>query len=168
MQRDAARLRRLFTAIGISLSLAGAVSGFLSVRELWWAARSVHWPEVAGTVIESRSGTAGRGRQHGAWKELTYRYEAGGRQYEGGQVTMGDVMDRDAILDLPRAYPPGSTVTVRHDPARPSRAVLEPGVSSAHWAGLFLPTILTLMGGAFLAGGRFGRCGDCGCEKLSC
>lgn len=104
---------------------------------------SVAWPEARGTVIRSevvreRATRRRNGTNRVAYRdraEIRYRYEVDGVAYEGDRVRVVDYASRrnrlrlsDPAADTAQRYPLGAEVTVRHAPADPARALLEPGL----------------------------------------
>jgi hypothetical protein len=82
---------------------------------------------------------------------LTYEYTVGGHRYTGGRLDYaGGGGGRDAGRVLAR-YRPGAAVTVRYDPRRPERAVLEPGVGVGNYVRLLVAVVVLLWGVVALA-----------------
>lgn len=127
----------IFAAVSVVSVFIGAMglvtlsTGFLNVLA---ATRTRRWPRVAGTVLSSqvelklgpppREATLFKAR-------VTYRYTVEGAELQGSQITFDEVETelRSAAEELVSRYRVGTTVQVSHDPADPSKAVLEPGVS---------------------------------------
>lgn len=115
------------TAVGFVLAgLAALAATVFAVRatqarlEEAWA--SAGWPTVEGTVVETRTT-----RKTGT--HVRYRYEVAGREYESDRVRLVEKLWADGRSEVAARYPEGKRVPVAYDPARPERAVLEPGTS---------------------------------------
>ena len=106
----------LFCGAFILFGMIGAVSLYSDVRA---GAMSLTWPAAEGEITYSV-----RRRGKSRLKRLEYRYAVDGVEYAGTEA---------AFLRLPyvapthEIYRTGQRVAVRHDPADPARAVLEPG-----------------------------------------
>ena len=122
------------------------------------AAASTGWPRAPGMItgsrVDRRVTTTRRGDEVISYAPLvTARYIVAGRPWRTSAVrfdylTSGS--EANAVADVER-YEKGDAVTVRHDPADPGRAVLEPGVvrPDALWYGagaaLAVATLLALL-----------------------
>lgn len=81
---------------------------------------------------------------------LRYRYEVGGRTYEGSRLRFGDMRHASerAAQAVAERYAPGSTVEIRHDPADPAKATVEaekPGIWKIVFGAIFLVVAAFLM-----------------------
>lgn len=115
--------------IGLAVVLV-AVDIYLVVWLLrsWLHARaSQRWRTTPGRIVSATRKEL-RGRPPQYLTRVSYAYTVDGREYESGSIRFADQgsfndAEAQAILDR---YKPGTEVTVHYDPARPSRAVLEP------------------------------------------
>jgi hypothetical protein len=86
------------------------------------------WLPVQGRITSSRMAT----RRSGVGEDATiinipavaYSFSVGGRSYQGGRLSIGDISGPFAEEALAR-YPVGAAVTVYYDPADPENCVLE-------------------------------------------
>ena len=127
--------RLILAAMPIGFLALGLIILAFSV-DAWQTGRnSQHWPSVQGTVLSGeitikllKFGTEYEPR-------LAYRYVVAGEIYVGTVGRTGGFGYRDRAQAEAKlaAYPVGSTVTVRFNPARPSHSVLEPGIGSSWW-----------------------------------
>jgi len=95
------------------------------------AKESETWPTVDGTVlrseVKSRIVRTKQTRSTTYTPAVTYRYAVGGSAYESSVIRFSDLSTANWRLaeDIVAKYPQGNTVSVRYDPASPSRATLE-------------------------------------------
>ena len=107
------------------------------------------WPTTQGVVTRSRvysntervrvNGRRGMQTETRAKSTLVfaYRYAVNGRQYDGQKISYeARGVSRHEVLAAP--YSVGERVVVRYDPRRPSRSVLQPGVSRANFTLIWL------------------------------
>jgi hypothetical protein len=105
-------------------------AAFNAARIRWNEARacaSGAWPTVPGKVEWSRIERTPRGHTTYFRLVIDYRYEVGGRDYEGDTVQFGPprVTGQGLIERLADKYTAGAQVTVHYDPDDPRNAVLE-------------------------------------------
>lgn len=115
--------------IGLVVVLVG-VDIYLAVWLLrsWLQARaSVQWRTAPGRIVSATRKEL-RGRPPQYLTRVAYAYTVDGREYQGDAIRFADQGSFNAAeaQDILDRYKPGSEVTVHYDPARPSRAVLEP------------------------------------------
>lgn len=127
---------RVLAGILVLIGVALATGDVNSVRHGLAAA---DWPTVTGQ-LDVRHGVSTRTRH------FRFDYEVAGERYRG----------QDAAFLAPPMYRPGrhwepGPVTVHYDPDRPSRAVLEPGVSWLGFAWSLLAPIALIAAGAWIA-----------------
>jgi len=148
----------LLTLITWIAVILGAVGLGVLAWGLWRvlvAARTRSWPTVPGTIVSSRvtqraapvveqpdaPGRPRRPMPDTLYKaEVIYRYGVEGRTYEAANVTLENLETsaEGYARGIVERYRQGAPVTVSYDPARPERAVLEPGAHSTSW---LLPAI---------------------------
>ena len=112
----------------------GAVAALwlgVAVRSLVLARASRGWPTTEGRLLDAElgAGTLVRGRVTPFHALLVrYEYRVAGTNYRGERLAFGwrPLLAQRARMRQLRA---GRSVTVAYDPARPQRAVLDPGVS---------------------------------------
>jgi len=114
------------------LDLIGACVVVVGLAIMMQSARSREWPTAEGRVLWSGIDTI-KGDESTTYRAAArYTYTVNDVRYEGGRVSFdigGGAWDH-AAKDAAR-YAPGTTVTVYYNPSKPSRAVLEPGMSMA-------------------------------------
>jgi Protein of unknown function (DUF3592) len=147
----------------------------IGIRNVVRASGSSSWPKVPGIVAQSESGTEGvfNDREPLTRRDylqdgyaimyvarLRFAYSVNGQNYSTDKLHFGQTVSSgdssEAQLRLFK-YPLGSAVTVSYDPANPSTAAVEPGltrdlfyVPGAAFA-LMIPAIMGLL---FLYGAR--------------
>ena len=114
------------------MTLAALIFGFREAKNFAKALSSAQWPMIQGKVLSSESGWAGTGKGRHSWMRIRYAYAAEGANWVGGNVTIGNTMERYAIQAVPQTYPAGSAVEVRYRPGSPADSVLEAGVNATH------------------------------------
>ena len=120
------------TALAAFGLLWAAAFGFAHVRAVGKAKAAESWPVAAGTVIGSEvreEESSDRDGGSTTWYNpvVRYRYSVGGREIEGTRLRYGNPRSasrKKAVAAL-LPYAPGSTITVRYDPANPEESVLE-------------------------------------------
>lgn len=143
------------TSIGpIFLSGAGlaALWGGFELRDR--ARRMAAWPSVRGRVTGSTL-VADRTRMEDGslayYPEISYEYVVAGREYRGQRRSLinvgGSGPNRGVGQRVLARYPVGADVTVFHDPANPSDAILERPDPTAG------PTLLFALGTALVVAG---------------
>lgn len=128
----------------------------LGLRSFIQSAPSSRWPHTEGVVIESRVDQRQDAEDLRHYFFLRYRYQVNDTPYENNAVTFttntgparsypikGRYRALPGTAVEPSDYPVGARVKVYYDPARPRRAVLIPGVSSAAWFLLLSGAALT-------------------------
>jgi hypothetical protein len=147
----------------------------IGVRNVMRAHGSSRWPQVPGVVAQSKSGTETGFNDREPLTERDYlqdgyatmyladirfRYTVGGRNYSTDKLHFGQTVSSgdssEAQLRLFK-YPLGSAVTVSYNPANPSIAAVEPGLTRDLFyipgaaLGLLIPAIMILL---FLYGAK--------------
>ncbi|WP_162806702.1 DUF3592 domain-containing protein [Sphingosinicella terrae] len=126
--------RWVFVGIGL---LVAAGTGAWYLAESRAAGAAAAWPQVSGTVVETRvdqrrsrhrnTASSASARRYRYTPVIIYDYRVEGQSYRGERVWLTD--DREWPDSRPaRAfladYPPGREVTVRYDPEEPGEAAL--------------------------------------------
>ena len=133
------------TVIGLLFGLAFVALG--------WRARQLglqcgRWPHTRGHVIESR---VDESNLETASPKVRYRYTVGHQEFIGWRVSYsGYGVSRQKMQAYIAAYPPGRTVEVYYDPARPERAVLD-NRPSRDWLLWVIVGLLLGVGSVWLA-----------------
>lgn len=119
--------------LGLLFTLVGAAVMAYGTQRVLLARASASWPTAAGEIVVSRvvESYDDDGSTYGP--DVRYRYRAAGGSHEGDVIHFGlggiETSNRRSAERVVDRYPQGSTVTIAYDPAKPDRAVLEPGVS---------------------------------------
>ena len=125
----------------LAATIAGTVSTVYGLSQVREATASASWPTTQGRITDSalvEGRPSGRIVQVARYRAaVTYTYTAEGKQRVGSRVFVEDVSEgyesaHNARLRQ-RRYDVGATVMVYVDPADPSRSLLEPGATWAHW-----------------------------------
>ena len=165
-----------FVIICILLAIDVVIMG-VGVRNVLRANRSSRWPQVPGVVVQSESGTETVSNDREAFTEpdylqdghaimyvarIRFGYSVSGQNYSTDQLHVGQTVSSgnssEAQLRLFK-YPLGSAVTVSYNPANPSIAAVEPGLTRDLFyvpgaaLGLMIPAIMILL---FLYGAKDG------------
>ncbi|MFH0863166.1 MAG: DUF3592 domain-containing protein [Candidatus Altiarchaeota archaeon] len=114
----------IFLLVGLGVSYLG-----YTIYETGEASKN--WPTVSGTVLISNVATAHDSDGDITYKAaLDYNYSVSGRVYHSNKISSGDYGSSDSshAQDIVSDYPIRKKVTVYYDPAKPSNAILEPGV----------------------------------------
>jgi hypothetical protein len=129
----------------------GAIFTALLVAETVQQLAPWMWPEIGCSILSS--GVEETGDDEEAYRaSVHYRYEIGGRAYDGDRFfrSGGETASYDRARDRAGRYPAGAAATCRVHPDRPSLAVLERRLP---WIGfvVFFPLIFVAIG----AGGLY-------------
>lgn len=132
----------------------GVPTGYL-LWQVWLARRSRTWPSTTGRVLRSEvhRERVRASRTYGPANVL-YEYHVDGRRCTGKRVTFGGWLNTNLSRTgrVINRYRPGSPVSVRYDPRKPSRCTLERRLYGGVWLfigiGLFMMTTIfgALMG----------------------
>lgn len=138
------------------------IYGGMRSRKL--AQASETWPAASGAVLSSEVTThtvrTKQARTTTYTPRVTYSYAVGGSSYQGSTIRFGDVSSGSPTVAqvLVDKYPQGAAVSVRYDPAEPSRATLEtamPGRGQVIAGIFFIVVPLLIVGvGALIFGPR--------------
>jgi hypothetical protein len=118
--------------------LAGGLLGLVPLGLEWSSADSSSgWPSAKGVVTSSSLSSTkhlGAGSSENWTVHVTYSFKVGGKSRIGSAIHKGGFPSYDSKAEARAVlsrYGDGTAVTVFYDPADPSDAVLEPGVSAA-------------------------------------
>lgn len=116
---------------------------------LWQAGRSAAWPSVPGKI--TRSVLVWNDEKPRA--DLEYEYAIDGATHHGARRLFaqdaGGLQSQSDVQAILKRYPVGAAVPVFVDPADPTLAVLEPGMTKASWGALAMSTWMFLVGLGF-------------------
>ena len=113
--------RKLIVLMSIAVLCIIIVSGYKVSRIIYWGEKSIKWPSIKGTIIESFITKYNRGSH----ATIRYTYSINDISYTSNRVTFYDFN----ILGWAEKYPKGAEVIVYFDPDFPERSVLEPGAN---------------------------------------
>lgn len=115
--------------LGAAMGFFGAVGlgllGMASQASLE-ASKTSGWKHANAKVLWSRIDHVGSGKSYRRICEIFYHYEVNGRSYRSNRYVLGDHADARLITRHPEA----STLVIIYDPAKPWRALVEPGLVS--------------------------------------
>lgn len=119
---------------------------FLGWAFLRWrtALASRRWPVVPGEVVQYEVDVRQLDTGSLYTPGLVYRYEVGGRRYEGTRIdffSQRSFQSQSAADAVLAPYRRGA-LTVHFNPERPAESVLVPGVSAATWVVAALVVLL--------------------------
>lgn len=144
---------RVLLWLGWGLALFGLPLVLFGIYFAFLASDSNSWPQVEGTVSNSRvrinSSVDQTNRAFSEndsdrtyYPELTYSYTVDGQTYSSSRYALGesapDFKEREEAQAAASAQPAGSNVNVYYDPADPSSAVLRTGASTGSWVPLLM------------------------------
>ena len=114
------------------------------------------WPQVQGTITESRLDSYEVGTDQGTKRYgaiIKYKYSVSRKTYTGNRLYTFrfDVSEKDSVLAICEQYKIGTNVAVYYDPKHPEKSVLIPGTPKGTWTLIFVGLISILIG----AGGTF-------------
>jgi hypothetical protein len=116
--------------LGATIALLGAGALIYTLLQLRHAAASERWPSVEGRILASSVRTRHRVKHGPVYEpDVKYEYRVGDTAHRADRVqfVQRSFPWEDQAQEVVDRYPVGATVTVRYDPQRPKRAVLEPG-----------------------------------------
>lgn len=128
-------VRKLVLIFGAIMVVGGGGTCLWGAYDLKYARASENWPEAHGVILSSKverrgpsSGDAGYTYE----PNVRYRYTVNGRQYTNDRVFYGATGSSDSgwAHTIVARHPVGAGAMVRYDPEKPSRSVLEAGVTA--------------------------------------
>jgi hypothetical protein len=135
---------------GLVSAAAGAWLRWVIAGDMRHGRDSAGWPQAIGVVESSTVVTTKDPEGGSAFRpDIRYRYSVAGTTYHGNVVsyTLKTFVGSHAAAGQHLArYPVGCTVVVRHHPAQPDIAVLEPGRPRHGWMPLMLGWIFIVQG----------------------
>jgi len=141
-------VERIVPALG-GLVAFGVPTGYF-LWQVWLSYRSRSWPSTTGRVLlsERHWEFVPMSRTH-LKPRILYEYRVDGRRYTGRRVTFGGWLHTNVSVTgrVLNRYRPGSPVSVRYDPRKPSRCTLERRLSRIVW--LFVGIGLLMMSSIF-------------------
>ena len=132
--------------------LTGVFDGFLAYT-IYRQTKAESYPTTTGIVtgaeVSHHTSTDSEGRTTTTHRaDITFRFEVDGRAYTGDTYRYGamSTSDRSYVASVLERYPVNSEVIVHYNPADPSDAVLEVGVSGMELLFLLFLTPFNLIG----------------------
>jgi hypothetical protein len=138
--------------LSVGLLLLGVALLVWVTRDFLRGRGAENWPRVDGVVtgtrIDKTQATRGGPMYHPV---VLYRYELRGVAYQGDRLAFGfSVMkgSHSGAEEFLRAYPVGSPIAIRYDPASPDKSVILAGSSAGWWLWGFIgATFIIALGG---------------------
>lgn len=157
------------TVFGLFFSGVGLWFFIVGLRNIVLGLLSKRWHSTAGRIVSSEVkidngqhgsqsgdvvGTAGY--RYSA--DVLYEYPAGAEKRSGSRVQFAETNSRDlgSVQAIVHRYPAGLVTTVYYDPAKPNRAVLEPGLKVNNLAAIILGGLFAILGAVIVFTGQFG------------
>lgn len=132
--------------------VVGLVVLYFGIIQITKGRASAAWPAVAGVITHSEMdvNSDSDGTTYGA--DVSFSYQVKDTGYSSDKVSFGDFSssDRRRARGILKQYPVGKKVSVHYDPAKPSEAVLEPGLKGGTWLLPGIGTAIFLTGLIFL------------------
>lgn len=148
------------TLVLLALALGSLLGALMIHRQGSKAAAALDWPQVTGSVLDSRVETrAARGSAARQWDYkavIHYRYTLNGRQYDASRRRYPEpgYSDNEAgEAAIAARYPAGQPVRVHVNPANPADSVLEAGRHWTVWAGMAMAILVAVIAIAVLVAG---------------
>lgn len=135
--------------LALAVLLAGGLGTLILLRPFLGALRSQSWASTTGTIVAAHVDSQ---MHHG--KEffkpiVTYTFEVHGTGYVGERVYYGQFAHSEGPLPAQEVvgdYVPNMDVTVYYDPAKPSRALLRPGVHGRLRRWIIVSIVMLIVG----------------------
>ncbi len=117
----------------------------LAIRMLLRARRSVSWPTVEATILESR---VLERKKRTFEPSVVYVYATGGQRLTGRRLWVGLTFATSGgwAQRIVASYPVGTLVRAAVDPGDPGYSVLVTGLRFQHVAAVLLSAVFTIMG----------------------
>lgn len=141
----------------------------VAVRNIFLGFISRKWHPTVGTIISSKvriepgleassSNEIVSGGSYRYSADVVYEYTANNAKRSASKVLFGETSSKNlqSIQAIVHRYPAGSMITVSYDPARPDRAVLEPGVKPGNLTTMIVAGIFALLGAGIVLSAVFG------------
>jgi len=126
--------------------------GFLASMKYAQSQASAAWPSVSGTVLSAElveNGYSRRGKKYKA--VVRYSYAVNDAPYNGERIAFDGYGSSFTPNQVVEKYAAGTTHPVYYDPANPSEAVLEKGVTASNYILPIVAAVAALGGLAGLA-----------------
>ena len=133
--------------------------GFVILYSIGWrdyqiAKKSVNWPRVIGTILNSKvvkersGGRRGRGHTYSYYPDISYSYIVDKKQFQSSQIHVGGKLGTSSKYahQYIKKYPVGKGVVVYYSTQDESNAVLEPGVHRLHYIPLAFGILFISLG----------------------
>jgi len=135
--------------------LAGLAVSLYSLTLLVRARRAAGWPVAPGIITKVEEQVRST-KYYGPnlRTAVTYSYRVGGEEWEGSRIRFDDGALTTSFWSWIRVYQVGDAVEVHYDPAIPSHAVIEIGMSAYACMMLLIGALLLIGGGVLMFGWR--------------
>jgi hypothetical protein len=127
--------------IGVLVVLAAIFAEAITIPMFLKARQVAGWPTTVGRVFQSDYDEALHGT---VTAKIRYEFYVENKRYESRQVrTRGQSSKHEEdILPLVERFPVGSQPTVYYNPANPSDAYLEAGVTTMNYVIIVIPAVM--------------------------
>ncbi|MCM4168935.1 hypothetical protein KCTC52924_02636 [Arenibacter antarcticus] len=132
-----------FQLAGIILQLVILPFIFMTLRRLWWAKQSHHWPKVNGIVVKGLDFPLSR------VIAFLYTYKINGTTYQGDKPFFANSFKncpKRKASNLMDTYTIGRQLKVFYNPSNPNISTLEPGRKDGVLGALALLALLFILG----------------------
>jgi hypothetical protein len=138
-------LRVVFLLISTVLLVCGCWGAIYGASEAVEASHSSTWPSVTGHILSSSVRVDDTHSRRGSGRSytplITYSYAVNGNALTGHEIAPGRIWDSSSAHTAVVKFAGDSTTPVYYNPADPTTAVLEPGLSAASFGSLAIAAL---------------------------
>ncbi|MBO1257095.1 DUF3592 domain-containing protein [Alteromonas sp. 5E99-2] len=120
----------------------------ISIKLLWLAYSSIHWPTVEGTIVESSVLRVDWDEDPHFKPLIRYKFKVRSSSFESDNImyqSFNPVLTEDQALEKISDFNVGDKVIVYHHPSKPGESVLLPGLSHHQKALVIAIVIMTVI-----------------------
>ncbi|MFA9480389.1 DUF3592 domain-containing protein [Phycisphaerales bacterium AB-hyl4] len=115
----------------------GFIAVVIILAQSWSQWQANRWPETTAQIESVRTGIARTHTPVSYRLSITYRYEVDGNAYIGDRWNYGAITSND--YRRAERYEEGDTLTIRYNPRRPGKSVVDPGDPwDVQWSGVVI------------------------------
>lgn len=141
--------KNLIISLVFGLLVLGGVFGVFALSGSYLELQgSENWPQAEGLIKTSHVETSISRRPNRYSPRVSYVYTVSGQTYTGTEIAFKLLAMRSEqeARQFLTAYPVGSVVKVYYKPAKPSVALLRPGIQGGDYSLFAAPVIFALFG----------------------